>query len=98
MKTGNENTLQDSVGYIPLERAAEYAANPQWSTGDELLVPIRSGYDTYLGCIALHEPRSPADVTASSLTRIELLAADLAVALEKGDGEFFPSVVPAAAP
>ncbi len=73
---------QAGVEYIPIALPREYETNSRWHTGDQLLIPMQSGYDTCLGCIALGEPRNTAEVNADQLSRIELLAADLAVALE----------------
>lgn len=66
----------------PPAPSTKHESNSRWNTGDELLIPMRSGYETCLGCIVLREPRNPMDVNAAQLSRIELLAADLAVALE----------------
>jgi signal transduction histidine kinase len=68
--------------YDPLKSSLRYHPNPYWNTGDELLIPLCSARGGYLGCIALDDPRDVEAVTAPELTRIELLAADLAVALE----------------
>jgi len=66
----------------PVKSTLTYRPNPYWNTGDELLVPLRSARGSYLGCIALHDPRDVTAVNAHELSRIELLAADLSVALE----------------
>jgi two-component system NtrC family sensor kinase len=68
--------------YQPLKSQREYPVNPYWNTGDELLIPLCSARGGYLGCIALDDPREVEGVNASELSRIELLAADLSVALE----------------
>jgi two-component system, NtrC family, sensor kinase len=60
----------------------EYAANPFWETGDELLVPLRSQRGALVGCISLDEPAEPERVTAQELHALEMLAGDLAAALE----------------
>ncbi|MGA8152024.1 MAG: HAMP domain-containing sensor histidine kinase [Terriglobales bacterium] len=68
--------------YSPVTSAIQYPANDYWNTGDELLVPLCSVGGAYLGCISLDDPRDVNAVTANELSRIELLAADLSVALE----------------
>jgi signal transduction histidine kinase len=68
--------------YDPVKSQTDYPKNPHWNSGDELLIPLRSVQGGYLGCIALDDPREPEQVNAQQLSRIELLAADLAVALE----------------
>ena len=72
----------EAAKYDPLKSSLSYVPNPYWSTGDELLIPLCSARGGYLGCIALDDPRDVEAVNAHELARIELLAADLAVALE----------------
>jgi len=72
----------DAAKYDPLKSTLTYEPNPYWNTGDELLIPLCSARGGYLGCIALDDPREVEAVNANELSRIELLAADLAVALE----------------
>jgi len=73
---------QEAAKYQPVKSQRKYPPNPSWNTGDELLIPLCSARGGYLGCIALDDPRDVAAVHASELSRIELLAADLSVALE----------------
>jgi two-component system NtrC family sensor kinase len=68
--------------YDPVKSGRSYPKNLHWNSGDELLIPLRSVQGGYLGCIALDDPRQVEEVNAQQLSRIELLAADLAVALE----------------
>ncbi len=62
--------------------AFPHTRNPQWNPGDELLVPLRSPRGAIVGCISLDEPRDPVRVLPEELLKIEMLAADLAVAVE----------------
>jgi two-component system NtrC family sensor kinase len=73
---------QEAARYQPVRSQREYPSNPNWNTGDELLIPLCSARGGYLGCIALDDPREVEAVNATELSRIELLAADLSVALE----------------
>ena len=59
-------------------------ANParSWMDSDQLLIPLRAARGGYLGCIILGAPRDPSLINARDLSRIELLAGDLSVALE----------------
>ncbi len=59
-----------------------YEGSAFWATGDALLVPLRSQRGAFVGCIAADEPREPERVTAQELHALEMLAADLAAALE----------------
>ncbi len=73
---------REAAKYQPVKSQREYPPNSHWNTGDELLIPLCSARGGYLGCIALDDPREVEAVNASELSRIELLAADLSVALE----------------
>lgn len=84
-RIGNNSFLlsaADAAKYQPVKSSVEYEPNPHWNTGDELLIPLCSAHGGYLGCIALDDPKRAEAVNAAELSRIELLAADLAVALE----------------
>jgi two-component system, NtrC family, sensor kinase len=72
----------DAAKYDPLKSSLRYEPNPYWNTGDEMLIPLCSARGGYLGCIALDDPRAVEAVNGDELSRIEVLAADLAVALE----------------
>src|SRR5208282_2575858 len=50
--------------------------------GEELLIPLCSNGGAYLGCIRLAGPRDTSRIHAVELSRIEMLAADLALAVE----------------
>jgi len=84
-RIGNNSFLlsqHEATKYGPVKSQLAYDPNPNWNTGDELLIPLCSARGAYLGCIALDDPREADAVNAQELARIELLAADLAVALE----------------
>jgi two-component system NtrC family sensor kinase len=49
---------------------------------NELLIPLCSPGGSTIGCIRLAAPRNPHAINALELSRIEMLAADLAVAVE----------------
>jgi two-component system, NtrC family, sensor kinase len=75
-------SVSEAAKYDPLKSTLQYHPNPYWNTGDELLIPLCSARGGYLGCIGLDDPRDVTAVNATELARIELLAADLSVALE----------------
>jgi signal transduction histidine kinase len=58
------------------------ASFSQEMSREELLIPLCSAGGAYLGCIRLAAPRDPGTIDALELSRIEMLAADLAVAVE----------------
>jgi signal transduction histidine kinase len=80
----NSFLLSTSSGakFKPVMSSLEYPPNSCWNTGDELLIPMRATRGGCLGSIAVADPRRVEKVSASQLGRIELLAADLAVALQ----------------
>jgi len=57
-------------------------SNMRWEGGEELLIPLCSAGGATLGCIRLSWPRDPNAIDALELSRIEMLAGDLAVAVE----------------
>jgi len=75
-------SASDAAKYQPVKSERTYDPNPCWNTGDELMIPLCSARGGYLGCIALDDPRRVEAVNGVELSRIELLAGDLAVALE----------------
>ena len=84
-KVGQNSFLlsaEEAARYGPLKSQVNYEPNAHWNSGDELLIPLCSPRGVYLGCIALDDPREVEAVNSRELSRIELLAADLAVAIE----------------
>jgi two-component system NtrC family sensor kinase len=71
----------EPFGAIP--GTSQFPDNPYWKTGDELLVPIRSPRGAYVGFFILDEPRDVLRVNASEMSKLELLANDLGVAIER---------------
>jgi two-component system NtrC family sensor kinase len=68
--------------YGQIASPTRYAPNPNWQKGNQVLVPLRSMRGAHVGCIALSDPREVARVNAEELTKIELLAGDLAVTVD----------------
>ncbi len=60
----------------------EFPANPYWTNGNKLFVPLQATRGAYVGCISLDEPRDVSRVTAEEMSKIELLAGDLAVTID----------------
>lgn len=59
-----------------------YEPSPFWQNGNQVLVPLRSVRGAHVGCIGLSEPRDVTRVTAEEMSKIELLAGDLAVTID----------------
>jgi len=68
---------QDAVLYAP-----RWNPNRRWENGEEILIPLCSAGGAILGCIRLAAPREPNTIQTLELSHIEMLAADLAVAVE----------------
>ncbi len=73
---------QDLEPYGSVPGTNAYGPNPNWRSGDELLVPLRTPRGTFVGCITLDEPRDVERINSTEMSKIEMLGADLAVALE----------------
>jgi two-component system, NtrC family, sensor kinase len=70
----------EKYGQIPSD--ASFEASAYWVKGNQVLVPLRSMRGEHVGCIGLSDPRDVTRVNAEELTRIELLAGDLAVTVD----------------
>jgi two-component system, NtrC family, sensor kinase len=57
-------------------------ADARWEKGDRVFIPLQSSRGTYVGCISLDDPRDISRINGEELTKIELLASDLAVTLD----------------
>jgi two-component system NtrC family sensor kinase len=56
--------------------------NPYWENGNVVLVPLQSSRGAYVGGLVLDDPRDVSSVTAEEMSKIELLAGDLAVTID----------------
>jgi two-component system, NtrC family, sensor kinase len=70
----------EKYGQVPSD--AKYEPNSFWKKGNQVLVPLRSMRGAHVGCIALSDPRDVSRVNAEEMTKIELLARDLAVTID----------------
>lgn len=73
--------VAQSIGAVISTR--HYEPNPFWTDGDELIVPIRTGQGNVVGCISMDDPKSVRRVTPEEISKIEMLATDIGVAIEK---------------
>jgi signal transduction histidine kinase/lipoprotein signal peptidase len=67
--------------FMPSDR--QYPQHPKWRQGDELLVPLQSRRGLSVGCFFLDDPKDMDRITSEELSKIELLAVDLAVAIDR---------------
>src|SRR6478735_8285877 len=70
----------EKYGQIPSSTSFEPSAH--WTKGNQIFVPLRSMRGVHVGCIGLSDPREVTRVNAEELTKIELLAGDLAVTVD----------------
>ena len=68
--------------FDPVRSVEQFAPNPIWENGDEVIVPLRASTGRCLGCISLDDPRDVTRVAPEEMSKIELLAADLSVSFE----------------
>lgn len=54
----------------------------RWEKGDRVFIPLQSLRGVYVGCISLDDPLDVARINGEELTKIELLAGDLAVTVD----------------
>jgi two-component system NtrC family sensor kinase len=70
--------------YDPLRSQQKFAPNPYWENGNELIVPLQSTRGAFVGWISLDDPRDVSRITGEEMSKIELLAGDLAVTIDNG--------------
>jgi signal transduction histidine kinase len=61
----------------------DFGGNPFWQTGDEMLVPIRSPKGAVVGFFSLDEPKELTRINSAEMSKLELLADDLGVAIDR---------------
>src|SRR6266853_2871249 len=67
-------------GQIP--SPTTYEPSQYWKKGCQVLVSLQSTRGAHVGCIALSDPREVSRVTEEEMSKIELLAGDLAVTID----------------
>jgi signal transduction histidine kinase len=82
LRIGNNSFLLPREEADPLTLVAQEAETVPDREEDTILIPICSGAGTYLGCIQLLAPRPAGVMNPPELSRIEMVAADLAVAVQ----------------
>ncbi len=67
-------------GQVP--SSTKYEPTEFWKKGNQVLVPLQSTRGAHVGCISLNDPRHVTRVNAEEMSKIELLAGDLAVTID----------------
>jgi len=70
----------EKYGQVPSD--TKYEPSRFWKKGNHVLVPLQSLRGAHVGCIGLSDPRDVTRVNAHEMTKIELLAGDLAVTVD----------------
>ncbi len=84
-KLGQSSRLlkADNLSKYNLSRSSQdYPPNSHWQKGDRVFIPLQSTRGAYVGSMALDDPRDVSLVTAEEMSKIELLASDLAVTVD----------------
>src|SRR5262249_8844030 len=66
----------------PIPSSQQFEPNRFWENGSVVIVPLLSTRGIYVGALALDDPRDVTRVTAEEMSKIELLAGDLAVTID----------------
>jgi signal transduction histidine kinase len=70
----------EKYGQVPSD--TKYEPSRFWTKGNQVLVPLQSMRGAHVGCISLSDPRDVMRVNGEEMTKIELLAGDLAVTVD----------------
>jgi len=68
--------------YGPIPSSQQFEPNRFWENGSMVIVPLRSTRGIYVGGLGLDDPRDVTRVTAEEMSKIEMLAGDLAVTID----------------
>ncbi len=60
----------------------EFPSRSKWQAGDELVVLLRSAQGATIGCISLDDPKDVDRITPEEMSKLEMLANDLSVAMQ----------------
>jgi signal transduction histidine kinase len=85
-RLGNNSVLtpKEVMATVPrVPTKMNFAPNPHWEAGDEVLVPLHSSAGNYLGAISLDDPKDTSRIVADEMYAIEMLASHLGAAIEK---------------
>jgi signal transduction histidine kinase len=84
-KLGQNSVLlspEQMMKYGQVPSPTKYAASPYWQKGCQVLISLQSTRGAHVGCIGLNDPREVARVNEEEMSKIELLAGDLAVTID----------------
>lgn len=70
------------AGHPTVPSQEQYPPASPWQNGDKVLIPLQSARGAFIGCMSLDDPRDSSRVTSEELSKIELLAGDLAITVD----------------
>lgn len=70
------------TSYPMIPSREQYPTDSNWTNGDKVVIPLQSTRGAFIGCISMDDPRDPSRVTPEEMSKIELLAGDLAITLD----------------
>jgi two-component system NtrC family sensor kinase len=73
---------EQMMKYGQVPSATQYQATAHWQKGNQVLVSLQSTRGAHVGCISLSDPREVSRVNEEEMSKIELLAGDLAVTID----------------
>ncbi len=84
-KLGRNSVLlqpEQMAKYGQVPSPTTYEPSEFWKKGCQILISLQSTRGAHVGCIALTDPRDVTRVTAEEMSKVELLAGDLAVTID----------------
>src|SRR5215472_8785560 len=75
-------SAEQMAKYEPVPSLTRYEPSQFWQKGNLVMVPLQSTRGAHVGCISLSDPRHVTRVNAEEMSKIELLAGDLAVTID----------------
>lgn len=73
---------EQMMKYGQVPSPVQYQPSAHWQKGNQVLVALQSTRGAHVGCISLSDPRDITRVNEEEMSKIELLAGDLAVTID----------------
>jgi two-component system NtrC family sensor kinase len=73
---------RDVTSYPMIPSRNQFPPDSSWQNGDKVFIPLQSTRAAFIGCISMDDPRDPGRVTVEEISKIEVLAGDLAVTVD----------------
>lgn len=73
---------RDVTSYPMIPSREQFPGNSSWQNGDKVFIPLQSTRGAFIGCISMDDPRDPSRVNVEEMSKVELLAGDLAITVD----------------